>query len=254
MINQSASIDQQALGKQTKGRHPERCRKDVLGSVKPVDRKPFERVYELFRDPEEMRSRWESRQSSGQRPWLGNEYSPETSYGRHRGPAPGSTHRAAVIAAILPYQDRWVIPLTLRPSNLPDHAGQVSLPGGRREGKESSIETACREMSEELGCTTNDLVIAGELPSLYVYASRHSVAPIVAIGTSFPSMNPCLTEVDKVLLLPVDRLLEQEPEDRELTRGSMRFSAPGMWVEGCWVWGATAMILGQIRETLQRLA
>lgn len=222
--------------------------------MKPVDGKTFERVYELFSNPNEIRSRWEGCNPLGKRPWRGNTYSPEASYGRHRGPAPRSSHSAAVIAAILPYQDHWVIPLTLRPSNLPDHAGQVSLPGGRREGEESSIETACREMSEELGCTTDGLVIAGELPSLYVYASRHSVVPIVAIGTSFPSMKPCLTEVDKVLLLPVDMLLEQDPEHRELTRGSMKFSAPGLWVDGCWVWGATAMILGQLRETLRRLA
>lgn len=194
-----------------------------------------------------------SSKTANHRHWRGNPFSPEMGYGRHRGPAPRTCFPAAVLVAILPQDDRWVIPLTLRPKHLPDHAGQVSLPGGRREGQESAWQTACREMQEELGFPVESLTRVGELPRLYVYASRHDVTPIVAVGQSFPELAPCPEEVSQVLLLPVEELLGLVPSERSMTRGAMVFRAPGFWVEGHWVWGATAMILGELRHRLLRI-
>lgn len=212
----------------------------------------------LFADPVALarqlnRDRILREETANHRPWRDNPFRPEMGYGRHRGPAPKSCFPASVLAAILPKENRWVIPLTLRPTHLPDHAGQVSLPGGRREGQESSWQTACREMREELGFPIESLMRLGELPRLYVYASRHDVTPVVAIGTSFPELTPCPEEVARVLLLPIDELLELVPTERAMTRGAMVFRAPGFWVDGHWVWGATAMILGELRDWLLRI-
>lgn len=212
----------------------------------------------LFADPvalerQLVRERVVREKSAKDRPWRENSFTPEISYGRHRGPAPRSCFPASVLAAILPKENRWVIPLTLRPTHLPDHAGQVSLPGGRREGQESAWQTACREMNEELGFPTESLMRVGELPRLYVYASRHDVTPVVAVGKSFPELTPCPEEVAQVLLLPIEDLLELAPTEREMTRGAMLFRAPGFWVDGHWVWGATAMILGELRDWLLRI-
>ena len=83
---------------------------------------------------------------------------PEFAYGRHRGPAPRFAHQAAVLISLIPIaHSEWTIPLTLRPTQMADHGGQVSLPGGRSDSGETVWRTACREFGEELGCTTEYL-------------------------------------------------------------------------------------------------
>lgn len=197
--------------------------------------------------------------SDSPRPYRGNLFAPQVAYGRHRGPAPKQSHSAAVLMALLPVQkqpkslDDWVIPLTLRPANMADHAGQVSFPGGRCEPGESPDQAARREYTEELGCSSHSLDLVGSIPELYVYASRHRVTPWLAIGSEFPSMKPNPDEVDKVLVLPLKQLLSLHPTIRTIQRGSMRIDTPGFWLDGHWVWGATAMMLGELRIRLERM-
>ena len=54
-------------------------------------------------------------------------FQPELSYGRHFGPSPTHARPAAVLILLYPHENRWHLPLTLRPAHLPDHGGQVSL-------------------------------------------------------------------------------------------------------------------------------
>lgn len=182
-------------------------------------------------------------------------FSPAYSYGRHRGPAPRSAHLASVLITLLPAsRNEWEIPLTLRPSKMADHGGQVSLPGGRTERGESGWRTACREFGEELGCTTEYLQPLGELTPLYVYASRHRVTPWVAVSSLRPSMRPNEEEVAELILLPIRRLLSDDVHSVGLLRrGSMEFEAPGFAIEGHFVWGATAMILGEFRAIVRQI-
>ena len=75
-------------------------------------------------------------------------YQPELSFGRHLGPAPSDAKPAAVLILLYPNGGRWHVPLTLRSAHLPDHAGQVSLPGGLIEPGEDSRQAALREFTE----------------------------------------------------------------------------------------------------------
>ncbi len=177
---------------------------------------------------------------------------PQYAYGRHRGPAPRYAYRAAVMAALLPdASHQWVIPLTLRPPQLLDHAGQVSLPGGRAEGAESAWGTSTREFEEELGVAPKYLKPIGTLPSLYVYASRHRVTPVIGVAEEAPRFAPNPAEVAELLLLPVGALLRPDFTTVEtMLRGNSQYQAPGFWVKGHFVWGATAMILAELRSVI----
>lgn len=174
---------------------------------------------------------------------------PKYAYGRHRGPAPRYSHPAAVLVALVPDgRGGWWIPLTLRPPQMLDHAGQISLPGGRAETGESVWTTACREFGEELGCSTDDLQPIGQLRPLYVYASRHQVVPMVSVCSSIPTFQPNPDEVAELIFFPLQSLVADDAiVVGTMQRGSSLFDVPGFRVGDHFVWGATAMILGEIR-------
>ena len=183
------------------------------------------------------------------------ELAPEYAYGRHRGPAPKYSHPAAVLICLVPMSGtEWSIPLTLRPKQMADHGGQVSLPGGRSNSGESVWRTACREFGEELGCTTEHLQSLGELTPLYVYASRHTVAPVVASCSLRPTFRPNPDEVAELIFLPVSDLIADDAfRVGTLKRGTVQFDAPGCRVGGHFVWGATAMVLGELRALIKSI-
>ena len=183
------------------------------------------------------------------------ELAPQYAYGRHRGPAPRFSHPAAVVICLIPLSgSEWTIPLTLRPTQMADHGGQVSLPGGRSDAGETVWRTACREFGEELGCTTEFMQPIGELTSLYVYASRHLVTPIVAASALRPSFAPNPDEVAELIFFPLrDLIADSASSVGTLKRGSAQFDAPGYRVGNHFVWGATAMVLGQLRSMVREI-
>ncbi len=183
------------------------------------------------------------------------ELAPEYAYGRHRGPAPRYSHPAAVLVCLIPISgSAWTIPLTLRPKQMADHGGQVSLPGGRSNSGETVWRTACREFGEELGCTTEYLQPIGELSPLYVYASRHIVIPVVASSSLRPSFRPNPGEVAELIFLPLQDLISDDAFSvGTLKRGTVEFDAPGCRVGDHFVWGATAMVLGELRSMVRSI-
>jgi len=183
------------------------------------------------------------------------ELAPQYAYGRHRGPVPRNAHPAAVLVCLVPLSGSdWTIPLTLRPKQMADHGGQVSLPGGRSDTGETVWRTACREFGEELGCSTEYLQPVGELRSLYVYASRHHVTPIVGACSLRPSFQPNPDEVAELIFLPLRELISEDAiRLGTLKRGSVQFDAPGIRVGEHFVWGATAMVLGELRQIIRQI-
>ena len=181
--------------------------------------------------------------------------SPSMSYGRHFGPPSPTAKQAAVMVLIEGAYDTawtsWSIPLTVRPNHLPSHPGQISLPGGRREAGETLEETACRELQEELGLATFPGRVLGALQPLYVYNSDYYVTPFMAYSQRLPQYEPCRDEVERVIQLPLG-LLHDRGQDRveRFTRGLMEWTAPVVGHADELIWGATAIILAEVRVVI----
>lgn len=174
-------------------------------------------------------------------------FEPELSYGRHGGPATKGLRPAAVLALLYPRDDRWHLPLTLRPANLANHASQISLPGGRIEPGESAEGAALRELHEELGVSPGEVQLLGRLTSLVVYSGGFHVEALVGVCWQTPTFDPSPAEVDQLLEVPLDWLCDARSHClAEQRRFGAAFSAPGFAWQGLCVWGATAMMLAEL--------
>ncbi len=190
--------------------------------------------------------------------------SPALSYGRHRGPAHTQSRLAAVAVTIYEQPDgTWTIPLTLRPSTLQHHGGQVCLPGGQVEPGENVLEAALREFEEELGVRPAVRHHCGELSSVYVYASDNWVHPVVVvIEPPREPWKPDPIEVEQVIALPLDVLWDDDSRTELVKRRGVQvdgqqvdeltFRASAIEHQEYAIWGATALILDQLARILQQ--
>lgn len=127
------------------------------------------------------------------------------------------------------------------------HSGQISLPGGGREGDESLQTTALREAYEEVGIIQTELSMLGALSPLYIPPSNFLVYPFVAYQPHRPAFRLDPWEVAALIEAPLALL--RDPANRcwaKLNHPALgEIEIPYFNVYGHQVWGATAMILSE---------
>lgn len=163
-------------------------------------------------------------------------------------------HLAAVLIALIWKENRWQFPLIHRVEDGYAHGGQIGLPGGRKEADETPEETALREAHEEVGLDPERVTLLGRLSPLPVPVSKTQVMPIVGLVDGVPDLAPDPKEVQSIFLVGIDDLLGEEKvrqETRTLRLGE--FHIPYYFFQGHKVWGATAMMLSELRTLLKQV-
>jgi 8-oxo-dGTP pyrophosphatase MutT (NUDIX family) len=136
------------------------------------------------------------------------------------------------------------VALTVRSSHLSTHAGEVALPGGKRDSTDRSLAAAAlRETEEELGVPVIEIELLGQLPGL---VSKHGlwVTPFVGIVQDQTIFQPNAGEVQTVFEVPLDWLKTDPRSSTErLDRQGIVQWAPVYEYQGHRIWGLTALIL-----------
>jgi 8-oxo-dGTP pyrophosphatase MutT (NUDIX family) len=163
-------------------------------------------------------------------------------------PLPAGRERpASVLILLFPRDGAPHVVLTVRAADLRHHADQVSLPGGRPSAGETAEETALREADEEIGVGAGGIAIAGRLTPVHIAVSGFTVQPIVALAETAPVFVPCAGEVAAVLEVPLALLAEPATlRTGRRARGGVEIDAPYFAIGEHQVWGATAMLLGEL--------
>ena len=154
---------------------------------------------------------------------------------------------SAVVVPVLDGEPRLLF--TKRAEHLPNHPGQMSFPGGRREPEDATLqETALREGREEVGLETEGVRIVGRLDDIRT-VTNFSVRPFVA-RVPDREYDPCSPEVAETAPLSLAALTDRENYDSERRdhphHGEIRLHY--FRVDGYTVWGATARMLAQFLE------
>jgi 8-oxo-dGTP pyrophosphatase MutT (NUDIX family) len=165
--------------------------------------------------------------------------------------APDQARPAAALLLLFPVQGQAVVLLTKRSMALPDHPGQVSLPGGGVDPGESIEEAALREAEEEVGLARASVRVIGRLTALHIPVSGFVLHPVVGVAATRPAMRPEPGEVERIIETPVDHLLDPRRRRRvNRVRDGYEFEMPYFDLDGEQVWGATAMVLAEFAAIL----
>ncbi|MGB0713428.1 MAG: NUDIX hydrolase [Gammaproteobacteria bacterium] len=151
--------------------------------------------------------------------------------------------RAAVLLALSEDEPMNIL-LTRRAPAMSSHAGQVALPGGRRDADDHHDEaTALREAEEEVGLDPARVLTLGRLSEV-VSSNGLAVTPVVARIESEPELRPNPAEIARIFHVPAATLAATRPDHvHALRRGEVVRYVPAWYWGNELIWGLTSMIL-----------
>ena len=160
---------------------------------------------------------------------------------------------AAVLAPVFGFPDRPGLVFTERRADMRRHAGEISFPGGRREGPgEPLLDTALREAEEEIGLGRDAVEVVGALPPIGTFVTNYKVHPFVGLIGDLREFEPNPDEVETVLAFTLEELRSSFAM-RRLVRRGVPIRTPTYLVGEHLIWGATARILGELLQRVSRL-
>jgi 8-oxo-dGTP pyrophosphatase MutT (NUDIX family) len=157
---------------------------------------------------------------------------------------------AVMILLCTDKNDELFIPLIERMPYEGAHSAQISLPGGKYEQGDANLYvTARRECFEEIGI--DEISYLGKLTPLHIPVSSFLVHPFIGhCKVKDPLLVPHTREVRSVLKFTIHHLTDESfvKNGRVKVKDSMSVESPWFDVDGHQVWGATAMILSELKE------
>ncbi len=158
--------------------------------------------------------------------------------------------RAAVVIALTAADDadETSLLLTRRASSLRSHRAQWALPGGRCDAGETQIQSALRELREEVGLALGEDAVLGLLDD-YPTRSGYLITPVVVWAGAGQAIAPNPAEVASVHPIPLGMIEHADAFDfisiPQSTRRVIRFH----WEERL-IHAPTAAMIYQFREVI----
>ncbi len=164
---------------------------------------------------------------------------------------------AGVLALFYPdLEHQTKLVLILRKTYKGVHSAQVGFPGGKLEPQDKSLkDAAVRETFEEVGVPLNTIEVIKQLTQVYIPPSNFNVQPFIAITRKMPSFIKEEAEVEQIIEVDLPHFLDDKvlTSKKLKTSYSVEVEVPAFKLNGHIVWGATAMMLSEIKDILKQL-
>ena len=164
----------------------------------------------------------------------------------------GDATPAAVLVPVVNRPGGLTLLLTQRSAQLPDHAGQISFPGGRVEPEDPTLaHAALRETAEEIGLAADHIEVLGELAT-YETVTGYRVTPVVGWVEPPFSLVTDPVEVAEAFEVPLAFVLDPANQQRQYRmQGDLRRDFWAIPWRDRYIWGATAAMLLILDHTLR---
>ncbi len=168
-----------------------------------------------------------------------------------------TANKAAVMALFYPNDaDETYLVLILRKTYKGVHSAQVGFPGGKAEPFDASAQqTALRETEEEIGVSQQDITVLKKATEIYIPPSNFFVQPFIGICNKTPNFIAQEEEVEAIIEVALSHFMDDGIcITRTLTTSyATDIEVPAYLLNGHVVWGATAMMLSEVRELLKQV-
>ena len=165
-----------------------------------------------------------------------------------------SARKSGVLILFYKKENEPHIVLIQRPVYDGTHSGQIALPGGKVEETDRDIaHTALREANEEVGIIMDDVEVIGKLTDMFIPVSNFLVTPIIGFIDYLPNFiidEREVAEVVQVKLSDITKIKELTLNKVKLNTG-LKIEVPTFELNNKIVWGATAVILNELRWVLK---
>ena len=163
---------------------------------------------------------------------------------------------AAVMMLFYPKNGITHLVLIVRNSYKGVHSAQIAFPGGKYEAQDEIFEnTALRETHEEVGIHPNNMEIIKTFTPMYIPPSDFMVHPFLGISKEEIVFIPNIKEVANIIELPLTVFLSDTiiTDTKLSTSYANDITVPAFKIEEHIVWGATAMMLSELKDVLKNV-
>ncbi len=134
----------------------------------------------------------------------------------------------------------------VRSRSLALHSGEIGFPGGTRHAQDGTLlDTALREVEEEIGVPRDHVEVFGQLDDALTFSSSYRIRPYAgALSLGPREFALDASEVHELLSIPLDFLRSSEARGwYPVDRGGVTEATPAFIYGEYVIWGATARML-----------
>jgi 8-oxo-dGTP pyrophosphatase MutT (NUDIX family) len=168
-----------------------------------------------------------------------------------------TSRQAAVLALFYPnLQNETHLILILRKTYKGVHSAQVGFPGGKLEESDADLKiTALRETHEEVGVPMDVVDVLKPMTPMYIPPSNFTVHPFFGVTLQTPNFIKQDEEVEDLIEVALSHFLDESTvfQTTVPTSYQLNVEVPAFKLNGHVVWGATAMMLNEVKDLLKKV-
>jgi 8-oxo-dGTP pyrophosphatase MutT (NUDIX family) len=171
---------------------------------------------------------------------------------------PDHVRLSAVGIHLFQINSEWHFILIERSEYDGHHSKQIAFPGGKKDVNDNNLEqTARRESEEEINIFMGFSQLIGQITPVYIPVSNFEVYPFIFFHEKIPVVSRSEKEVNEIFLVKCSDLLDDNVisvNNIQISKNKTLKEVPCFILNEKIVWGATALILSEIKELMLRIS